>query len=129
MLFRSNSMVVEGLLSVEVLQKDGVDDPNWRPISGLLFPPQRLRLWQGPWPILSTLRPTLNEPVEPTSSDELLDLVSELNVFLCIMAVVSMVEAELVRIALPGMCAYPFWPWELLPDSISTWVFDALRGA
>ena len=49
-----------------------------------------------------------NEPIESTSSDELLDLISKLDAFLRVMAVVMMVEAELVRIALSGVCAHPF---------------------
>ena len=32
------------------------------------------------------------------------------------MAVVTMIEAELVKVALPGVCAHPFQPWQLLPD-------------
>ena len=96
--------------------RDGVDDTDWRPISGLLFPPWRLRLWQGPWPIFSTLRPASNESVEPISSDELLDLISELDAFLRFVTMVTMVEAELVRIALLRVRAHPLWPWELLSD-------------
>ena len=70
----------------------------------------------GPLVDLSTLRPTSNKPVEPTSSDELLDLISELNAFLHVVAVVMMVDAELIRIALPGVHAHPFRPWELLSN-------------
>ena len=95
---------------------DGVDGPNWRPISGLLLPPWRFRLRQGPWSILSAFRSVSNEPVELISSDELLDLIPELNALLCIVVVVTMVEAELVRIALPRVCAHPFRPWQLLSD-------------
>ena len=54
--------------------------------------------------------------MEPTPSDELLDLVSELNPLLRVVAVVTMIEAELVRIALLGVYVHPFRPWQLLPD-------------
>ena len=95
---------------------DGVDGPNWRPIPGLLLPPWQFRLRQGPWPIFSTLRPASDEPVESTSPNELLDLISELDAFLHVVAVVAVVETEPIGVALPGVCAHPLWPRELLPD-------------
>ena len=55
-----------------------------------------------------TFRPASDESIEPTSSDELLDLVSELNTLLRVMVVVMMIEAELVRVVLPGVCAHLF---------------------
>ena len=73
-------------------------------------------MWQGPWPILSTLRPVSNELVELTSSDELLDLISELNTLLRVVAVVTMIEAELIRVAFFGVCVHLFRSWQLLPD-------------
>ena len=73
--------------------------------------------------------PALNEPIESASPDELLDLVSELDAFLRVVAVVAMVEAELVGIALLGVCAHPLWPRELLSDLHQHLVFEALRGA
>ena len=108
---------------------DGVDGLDWRPISGLLLPPWWFRLRQGPWPIFSTLRPASNEPIESTSPDELLDLVSEQDAFLHVVAVVAMVEAELIGIALLGVCAHPLGLGSYSLTSISTWVFEALRGA
>ena len=86
------------------------------PISGLLLPSWRFRLRQGPWPISSTLRSASNEPVESTSPDELLDLISEPDAFLRVVAVVAVVEIELVGVVLPGVCAHPLWPRELLPN-------------
>ena len=73
----------------------------------MLFPPRWLGLRQGPWPIFSSLRPASNEPIESTSLDELLDLISELDAFLRVVAMVAMVETELVGVALPGVCAHP----------------------
>ena len=76
---------------------------------------------------LSSDRRRMN--VEPTSSDELLDLISELNALLHIVAMVTMIKAELVRIAFSEVCAYPFRPWQLLPDLhqyLSFW--DIERG-
>ena len=70
----------------------------------------------GPWPIFSTLRPASNKSVESTSSDELLDLISELDAFLRVVAMVAVVKTELVGVALFEMCAHPLWPRELLPD-------------
>ena len=96
--------------------RDEVDDPNWRPIFRLVLPLWRLRLWQGPWPIFPTFRSTSNESVELTSPDELLDLVSELNALLRVVAMVTMVKTEFVRVALPGVCAHPFRPQQLLLD-------------
>ena len=95
---------------------DGVDGPDGRPIFRLLLPSWRFRLWQGPWPISSTLGPASDEPVESSSPDELLDLVSEPDAFLRVVAVVAVVEVELVGVALPGVCAHPLRPRELLPD-------------
>ena len=94
----------------------------------MLLPSWRLRLRKGPWPISSTLRPASDKPVESTSLDELLDLIPELDAFLCVVAVVAVVEAELVGVALPGVCAHPLRPRELLPDLHQSWVFEALRG-
>ena len=48
-----------------------------------------------------------NEPVESTSLDELLDLISELDAFLRVVAVVAVVETELVGVVLSGVCAHP----------------------
>ena len=107
---------------------DGVDGPDWRPISGLLLPPWRLRLRQGPWPIFSTLRPVSNESVESNSPDELLDLISELDAFLCVMAVVAMVETDLLGLHFPG-CVRILSGLGCSLTSISTWVFESLRGA
>ena len=57
-----------------------------------------------------------DESVKSTSPNELLDLILELDAFLCVVAVVAVVEAKLVGVALPGMYAHPFRPRELLPD-------------
>ena len=95
---------------------DGVDGPDGRPVPGLLLPFLWFGLWEGSWPVSSTLRPAVDESVESTSPDELLDLVLELDAFFDVMAVVAVVEAELVGVALPGMCAHPLRPRELLPD-------------
>ena len=82
----------------------------------MFLPPWRLRLWQGPRPIFPTLRPTSDKSVEPISSDELLDLISELNALLHVVAVVMMIEAEFVRITFFEVRAHPLRPWELLSD-------------
>ena len=57
--------------------------------------------------IFSTLRPASNESIESTSPDELLDLISELDAFFCVMAVVAMVEIELIGVVLFGVYAHP----------------------
>ena len=95
---------------------DGVDGPDGRPVPGLLLPFLRFRRWKGSWPVSSTLRPAADESVESTPPNELLDLVLELDAFLRVVAVVAVVEAELVGIALPGVCVHPLRPRELLPD-------------
>ena len=95
---------------------DGVDGPDGRPVPGLLLPSRWFRLWKGSWPVSPTLRPAADESVKSTSPNELLDLVLELDAFLCVVAVVAVVEAELVGVALLGVCAHPLWPRELLPD-------------
>ena len=95
---------------------DGVDGPDGRSVPGLLLPFLRFRRWEGSWPVSSTLRPVVDESVESTSSNELLDLVLELDAFFNVVAVVAVVEAELVGVALFGMCAHPLRPRELLPD-------------
>ena len=95
---------------------DGVDGPDGRPVPRLLLPSLRFRLWEGSWPISSTLRPAADESVESTSPNELLDLILELDAFLRVVAVVTVVEAELVGVALFGVCAHPLWSRELLPD-------------
>ena len=95
---------------------DGVDGPDGRSVPGLLLPFLRFRLWEGSWPVSSTLRPAADESVESTSPSELLDLILELDAFLRVMTVVAAVEAELVGVALPGVCAHPLRPRELLPD-------------
>ena len=82
----------------------------------MLFPSWRFRLRKGSRPVSSTLRPAADESVEPTSPDELLDLVLELDALFGVVAVVAVVEAELVGVALPGVCAHPLRPRELLPD-------------
>ena len=69
-----------------------------------------------------------NEPVEPTSSDELLDLISKLDAFLRVVTVVTMVEAELVGIALPEVRAHPLWPWELFSDLHQHLGFRCIEG-
>ena len=89
---------------------DGVDDPDWRPIFRLLLPLWWLQLRQSPQLIFPTFMSASNESIELTSSDELLDLISKLNALLRIVAVVTMIEAELVRIALPEVCVHPFRP-------------------
>ena len=57
-----------------------------------------------------------NESVELTSSNELLDLISEINTLLHVVAVVTMIEAEFIWVALSRMRAHPLRPWELLPN-------------
>ena len=108
---------------------DGVDGPDGRPISGLLLPSWRFRLWKGPWPLSSTLRPASDEPVESTSPNELLDLVLELDAFLYVVVVVTVVEAEFVGVALPGCVRILSGLGSCSLTSINTWAFEALRGA
>ena len=107
---------------------DGVDGPDGRPVPGLLLPFLWFRLWEGSWPVSSTLRPAVDESVESTSPNELLDLVLELDAFLRVVAVVAMVEAELVRIALPGVCAHPLWSRELLSNFHQYLDFRCVEG-
>ena len=95
---------------------DGVNGPDGGPVPRLLLPSWRFRLRKGPWPISSTLRPASDEPVESTLPNELHDLVPELDAFFCVVAVVAVVETELIGVALLEVCAYPLWPRELLPD-------------
>ena len=90
--------------------RDGVDDPDWRSISRLFFSSWRLQLWQGPRSIISTFRSALDESVEPTPFDELLDFISELNAFLHVMVVVMLIEVEFIWVALFGVRAHPFQP-------------------
>ena len=82
----------------------------------MLLPSLRFRLWEGSWPVSSTLSPAMDESVESTSPNELLDLVLELDAFLRVVAVIAVVEAELVGVVLLGVCAHPLRPRELLPD-------------
>ena len=86
--------------------EDGVDGPDGRSVPGLLLPFLQFRRREGSWPVSSIPRPPADESVESASPNELLDLVLELDAFLRVVAVVAVVEAELVGVALPEVCAH-----------------------
>ena len=62
--------------------------------------------------VQATAVPSIDLPLtQPTSPDELLDLVLELNAFFSIVVVVMMVEIVFARITLVRMSAHPFRLW------------------
>ena len=89
----------------------------------------RFRWWEGSWPVSSALKPAADESVESTSPNELLDLVLELDAFLRVVAVVAVVEAELVGVRFSRCVRILSGLGSCSLTSISTWAFEALRGA